>query len=59
MQEFEDKSHHRLSLPLPKSKDGAPDDMEDDEEGEAPKAGQQDDEDSNDKEDTADLPPAL
>ena len=40
MLEFEDKSHHKLLLPLPKSKDGAQDDIEDDEEGEAPKVGQ-------------------
>ena len=39
MLESEEKSHHQLPLSLPKLKDGAPDDMED-EEGEALVVGQ-------------------
>ena len=55
MLESNEKSHHRLPFPFPKSKDGARDNMEEDEEGEAPTAEQQEDKDSNDEEDTVDL----
>ena len=54
MIESEEKSHHRLQLPLPKANDEALDDTED-EEGKAPATGQQSEEDSKDKDDTANL----
>ena len=55
MLESNEKSYHRLPFPFPKSKDGARDNMEEDEGGEAPTVGQQEDKDSNDEEDTVDL----
>ena len=45
MLKSEEKSHHRLPLSLPKSKDGAPDNMEDEDEEDAT-VGQQSEEDS-------------
>ena len=59
MMESEEKSHHRLPLPLLKLKDEALDDMEEKKEEEAPPAGQQSEEDSKDEDDTADFPDAL
>ena len=59
MLELEEKSHHRLPMSLPKSKDRASDDMEEDEERESPTTGQHDDEDSNGEENIVDLLPAL
>ena len=59
MLESEEKSHHRLPLSFPKSKDGALDKMEDDEEGEHLAVGEQAEEDSDDEEDIYDLLVAL
>ena len=42
MLESKEKSHHRIPLPLPKANNGAPDDMEDVEEEEAPAVGEHD-----------------
>ena len=61
MHESKEKAFYRLSVPLPKSKDGVSIDMEEDEEGEAVAAiGEQAEDDSdNTEEDTVDLPTAL
>ena len=58
MLESEEKSHHRLPLSLPKSKDGASDNMEDEDE-EDPTVGQQSEEDSHEEDPEADLPDVL
>ena len=58
MLELEEKSHHRLPLTLPKAKDGAPDDM-DEEEEDATVARQQSADDSKDKDPKVDLANAL
>ena len=58
MLESGEKSHHRLPLTLPKSKNGAPYDM-DEEEKDVVATRQQREEDSEDEDLEADLPDAL
>ena len=56
MLESEEKPHHRLPLSLPKEKDGASDNVEDEDEE---NVVEQSDEDFKDRDSEADLPDAL
>ena len=53
MLEFKEKAHHQLPLSLPKAKDGAPENVEDEDKEDAV---EQNDEDSEDEDSEADLP---
>ena len=59
MHESEEKSTYRLPLPFSKLKDGASDDIEEVEEGEAAVAREPVKENFDDNEDTGDIPVAL
>ena len=59
MFESEEKSPHRLLVPLPKTNNGSFDDMEDDKVGQGEAVGEQTKEDSDEEEDTDEAPGPL
>ena len=62
MHDSKEKATHRLPMPLPKSKEGVPDDMDEDEEKAITTAigdSTKDDDDNDANKDTGDLPVAM